>query len=53
LAFKLAIPKRLPSGPVRKPLQSLSGQEKKEVEQVLAAIEIAFIPEKGSSVEFR
>ncbi len=31
--------KGLPSGPVRKPLQSLSGQEKKEVEQVLATLE--------------
>ncbi len=31
--------KGLPSGPVRKPIQSLSGQEKKEVEQVLATLE--------------
>ena len=29
----------LPSGPVRKPLQSLSGQEKKAVEQVLVSLE--------------
>ena len=29
----------LPSGPVRKPLQSLSGQEKKAVEQVLDSLE--------------
>ncbi len=31
--------KGLPAGPVRKPIQSLSPQEKKEVEQVLEALE--------------